>query len=36
MNPARAMATFLRTWRAEWARMSRAQLANSLSALYRK
>lgn len=27
MKPARAMGTFLRTWRAEWAHLSRAQLA---------
>lgn len=33
MGPARAMGTFLRTWRSEWARLSRAQLAVGLSAL---
>ena len=32
MDPARAMGTFLRTWRAEWARLSRAQLAAAVSA----
>jgi hypothetical protein len=32
MNPSRLMGTFLRTWRSEWARVSRAQLATSLSA----
>ncbi len=32
MGPARAMGTFLRTWRAEWARLSRARLALALSA----
>lgn len=30
MNPARAMGTFLRVWRSEWASLSRAQLANAL------
>ena len=35
MNPAQAMGTFLRTWRSEWARMSRAQLATAISALCR-
>ena len=33
MNPARAMGTFLRTWRSEWAGLSRAQLATAISAL---
>jgi len=32
MNPARAMGTFLRTWRAEWAHLSRAQLAVAVAA----
>lgn len=30
--PARAMGTFLRTWRSEWASLSRAQLATSVAA----
>jgi len=32
MNPARMMALFLRTWRTEWAGLSRAQLALAVSA----
>ena len=32
MGPAQAMGTFLRTWRSEWAGLTRAQLAIALSA----
>lgn len=32
MRPSQAMGLFLRTWRAQWARLSRAQLAIALSA----
>ena len=30
MQPAAAMGTFLRVWRSEWAKLSRAQLANAI------
>jgi hypothetical protein len=32
VNPAAAMGTFLRTWRAEWAGLSRTQLAIAVNA----